>query len=251
VTTAPDRPGAIVTLGHRSVERFALATALSVASVLAFVAWAEADPDGLRRACVEDGPIEWLSAICYLVSSAGFLVTAFRSEFLRRRPEWWIRGMTLAWALLMFAFFGEEISWGQRLLGIQTPEWFAPMNRQKEINLHNIFWIEQPIGGVYRLVTIMILMTGLVIPVAALTGRGRRLLQRFAFPVLPWGWAALFLGCFLYDRYYPKILGLPSSEVREFLLAVGMMAFGLHAAWRSGDVFRDGSNHSGTATVGR
>jgi hypothetical protein len=175
VTKPPGHPGTIVTLGHRSVERFAFATALSVASVLAFVAWAEADPDGLRRACVEDGPIEWLSAVFYLVSSAGFLVAAVRSEFLRRRPEWWIRGMTLAWALLMFAFFGEEISWGQRLLGIQTPEWFASMNRQKETNLHNIFWIEQPIGGVYRLVTIMILMTGLVIPAAALTRSGYKL----------------------------------------------------------------------------
>lgn len=238
MNTVPDHERTIATLGHGGLPGFFLATFASVATVLAMVAWAELDPQGLRRACVEDGPIEWLSAIFYLVSSIGFLVAAFRSEFLRDRREWWIRGLTLAWAALMFAFFGEEISWGQRLLGIQTPEWFAPMNRQKEINLHNIFWIEQPIGGVYRLVTIMILMTGFVIPAAALTERGRRWLQRVAFPVLPWGWAALLLGCFLYDRYYPKILGLPSSEVREFLLAVGLMAFGLHAAWRPGDVFR-------------
>jgi hypothetical protein len=241
VHPSQDCPITIATLGHRSLRACLLAAAAGLALVVAFVIWAEVDPAGLKRASVEDGPIETLSAAFYLVSSLGFLVAAFRSDFLRGRPEWWIRGMTLAWALLMFAFFGEEISWGQRILGLRTPEWFAPMNRQKEINFHNIFWIEQPVGGVYRLVTIMILMTGLVIPLAALTQRGRGLLQRFAFPILPWGWTVLFIGCFLYDRYYPKILGLPSSEVREFLLAIGMMAFGLHAAWRPGDVFRVGN----------
>jgi hypothetical protein len=238
VSSNQDSSIAIAALGHPSTSSCLRAAAAGLALVVAFVVWAEVDPAGLKRASVEDGPIESLSAVFYLVSSLGFLVAAFRSEFLRGRPEWWIRGMTLAWALLMFAFFGEEISWGQRVLGLQTPDWFAPMNRQKEINLHNIFWIEQPVGGVYRLVTIMILMTGLVIPLAAFTRRGRRLLQRFAFPILPCGWAVLFIGCFLYDRYYPKVLGLPSSEVREFLLAIGMMAFGLHAAWRPEDVFR-------------
>ena len=238
MSTSPDDGRTVTTLGHHSLAGFVVATVLCLAAVLAMVAWAEVDPQGLRRASVEDGPIEWLSAIFYLVSAIGFLAAAWRSEFLRTRPEWWIRAMTLGWTVLMFAFFGEEISWGQRLLGIETPEWFATMNRQKETNLHNIFWIEQPIGGVYRVVSIMILMTGIVIPIAALARRGREFLQRIAFPVLPWGWACLFIGCFLYDRYYPKILGLPSSEVREFLLAVGMMAFGLHAAWRSGDVFR-------------
>jgi hypothetical protein len=221
---------------------------VSLLLVFAMVAWAELDPEGLRRACVEDGPIESLSAVFYLVASFGFLVAAWRSDFLRARPEWWRRALTLAWALLMFTFFGEEISWGQRLLGLETPSWFAPMNRQKEINLHNIFWIEQPIGGVYRAVSIMIVLTGVLIPLFALTARGRRLIQRLAFPVLPWGWAALFVGCLLYDRYYPRILGLTSSEVREFLLSVGMMAFGLHAAWRPGDVFRAPPGRSVSST---
>ncbi len=45
--------------------------------------------------------------------------------------------------LLLAAFFvfvlaaGEEISWGQRILGISTPENLAEVNTQGEINLHN------------------------------------------------------------------------------------------------------------------
>ena len=32
----------------------------------------------------------------------------------------------------------EEISWGQRILGLRTPELLLEVNRQKELNLHNI-----------------------------------------------------------------------------------------------------------------
>src|SRR4029453_13243110 len=39
------------------------------------------------------------------------------------------------------AFFvaGEEISWGQRLLGIATPEAVAEVNIQQELTLHNTY----------------------------------------------------------------------------------------------------------------
>ena len=41
-------------------------------------------------------------------------------------------------ALLFFFGAGEEISWGQRIFGIETPDIIAQINDQKEINFHNI-----------------------------------------------------------------------------------------------------------------
>jgi hypothetical protein len=40
----------------------------------------------------------------------------------------------------MIFLFGarEEISWGQRMFGIATPEWVAERNRQEELNFHNL-----------------------------------------------------------------------------------------------------------------
>jgi len=32
----------------------------------------------------------------------------------------------------------EEISWGQRVFGIETPQWFLKHNKQGEINVHNL-----------------------------------------------------------------------------------------------------------------
>ncbi len=33
---------------------------------------------------------------------------------------------------------GEEVSWGQRILGLETPQWFREYNAQREINLQNL-----------------------------------------------------------------------------------------------------------------
>ena len=39
---------------------------------------------------------------------------------------------------MFFIAFGEEISWGQRILGIETPESLEGINDQGETNLHNL-----------------------------------------------------------------------------------------------------------------
>ena len=40
--------------------------------------------------------------------------------------------------MLFFLGFAEEISWGQRIFHIQTPEALAEINMQDEINIHNL-----------------------------------------------------------------------------------------------------------------
>jgi hypothetical protein len=46
-------------------------------------------------------------------------------------------------ALALFFVAGEEISWGQRILGIKSSEFFQEKNAQGETNLHNLV-----VGGV-------------------------------------------------------------------------------------------------------
>jgi hypothetical protein len=41
-------------------------------------------------------------------------------------------------ALVFFVGAGEEISWGQRIFGVETPQLFQKENAQHEINLHNL-----------------------------------------------------------------------------------------------------------------
>jgi hypothetical protein len=53
--------------------------------------------------------------------------------------------------LLMFVSL-EEISWGQRLFLISTPEWFQQNNTQKEINVHNLKPVQHVLHLLYVLV---------------------------------------------------------------------------------------------------
>jgi hypothetical protein len=75
----------------------------------------------------EDGPVEWLSV--------GFFLAAF---VLRARSAWRDRSVLDALVALFCLFVaGEEVSWGQRLLGYDAAEVFLEHNRQQETTLHN------------------------------------------------------------------------------------------------------------------
>ena len=83
----------------------------------------------------EDGVFETLTAVFYVTGSLfcliGFIAT-------RRRGPSLGKYLLLGWAALFFLFGMEEISWGQRVFGLETPEFLASRNLQDEINLHNL-----------------------------------------------------------------------------------------------------------------
>jgi hypothetical protein len=97
--------------------------------------------ENISRLDREDGPIETLGACFFLTASVLFFASYFQSS----GPD---RGATsirskknisyLVLALLFFIGFGEEISWGQRIIGWETPKYLQEINRQQETTLHNI-----------------------------------------------------------------------------------------------------------------
>lgn len=213
---------------------------LSIAALLFFSVWVKYDAPSLHTWLVEDGPIETLSAVFFGISSLGFLVVIARSSFLRTKTYGLRYPMVLAWALLMFVFMGEEISWGQRILGFGTPEVLMAINHQQEFNLHNIEFVDSFMGGKYRYLSIMMLTTGLVLPLFALSGFGARVIQWWGFPVAPLGYSLAFVGAYAYGKYFHGITihSNDSTEVREFLMSVAMLLFALHGAIRPCDLFR-------------
>jgi predicted membrane channel-forming protein YqfA (hemolysin III family) len=104
---------------------------------------------------VEDGPIEWLT-VFVLLACAG--VCFWRVFHLRKKKAKLFLSMTCLLGLLFVFFAGEEISWGQRIFNIETPEWFEKKNAQKETNLHNL-----RVGGVKINKLIFVYGMGLVL----------------------------------------------------------------------------------------
>jgi hypothetical protein len=101
-------------------------------------AWVSLLPfDAFISFTIEDGPVE-NAQVLILLSTA--LVTgkeAISSPHVRHRLLFY----ALTIALLLVAL--EEISWGQRLLGFETPESIKAINVQNETNIHNIGILNQ------------------------------------------------------------------------------------------------------------
>lgn len=91
--------------------------------------------DAFQRFIREDGPVEYPTAIFLLINSLVCIYRVFHYRKMKK-PLW-----VLTWTLLALLFFfaaGDEISWGQRIFGIQSSEFFQSHNLQQETNIHNL-----------------------------------------------------------------------------------------------------------------
>jgi len=88
----------------------------------------------------EDGPVEYLGALCWFGAAVAFFLAFFNSERGVRIAGWKMRRnwfFALLGILFIFAG-GEEISWGQRIFGFETPDALREMNTQSELSVHNL-----------------------------------------------------------------------------------------------------------------
>lgn len=166
----------------------------------------------------EDGVVEWLTAIGYFVAAGAFALAARSSS----RGRWWM-------ILLAVGFFwvaGEEISWGQRLLGLSTPSTLNHENVQHELTLHNIKGVQ----GNVRLVGFAIFsMLYVVLPFVAADARVAPWLRRYSFPVPP-AWVAPPALAGLAFMVVPRVLGnviFSLDEIGELYLGAVAGAYGL------------------------
>lgn len=93
------------------------------------------NPEFLDIYLGEDGIVEWLTVGGLL---AGSLLCFNRFVAFFKTKNWWFLVVTFLLGLLLFIAAGEEISWGQRILGIQSSEYFLKNNAQGETNIHNL-----------------------------------------------------------------------------------------------------------------
>lgn len=136
--------------------------------VLSVITSFVSEPFFVSHIVMEDGPVEWLTVLG-LLSCAGLALVRFVKGKQDKRQATYLLG--LVGTVLLFTFgAGEEISWGQRLFGIESPEFFEQNNGQGETNLHNLVVGEIKINR---------LVFGKILAVAVCS---------FAF-LLPWMWS--------------------------------------------------------------
>jgi hypothetical protein len=130
----------------------------------------------------------------------------------------------------IFFLIGEEVSWGQRIFGWETPESMMAMNKQKETNLHNIHGV----GDTFKWIHVIIGFYGTFLPLIArqtqALARHRKVLSMLVphYVLLPYFAAALLwrLQANLWNppkRLYFVIISY--SEVIELILCTAFLLF--------------------------
>lgn len=186
----------------------------------------------------EDGPYEAYGALaCCAAALVLFRAFAQWPSATSRLGRW----LALLLGLALLLMFLEEISWGQRLFAIATPDWLERLNLQQEMNLHNlkIFHPKLEDNRLKRLwVLVSIGYLGLL-PLAALVPALRRALDRVGLPVASWQVAVAALAAYtLYKRAIPPLVAAgdlyaahDSGEAIETTLELAYLALALET-WR-------------------
>jgi len=195
------------------------------------------DESTLLKLGVEDGPIENMGAISFLVGASlylfAYLKTATLGDFFSIRK----RRIYLLIAILLFLSFGEEISWGQRILGWESSEVFKNLNKQGETNIHNLRAVEDlilPDGTKFNLNYLYKWCWGvycIFLPcLAASHQKLRKFFDRVGLPVPPISIGALYLTNLIIAQTIfatqdlPRLVNYTFDELQEsnyaFILAI-------------------------------
>lgn len=183
-----------------------------------FVAWcawmATQRPDTYSAAMQEDRVIEWMSVFVFAAAGIAGLIRAVRQ-----------RRVFDALVALFFLFVaGEEMSWGQRLLGLTPPAYFLEHNTQQEMNVHNFANLFGSPKGPF---TMVLVGYGILLPLAGVVSLGRRVLSRIGatpppLAAIPWFVAAIVLFIWYPFRFTGEWTELLAGSA--FLVSMGLPA---------------------------
>jgi len=209
-----------------------------LAGFAAFGAWLNwFNPSHMSFVCQEDGFVEYSEAFLYFFAAGLFAWVGAQKGF-RNLWHW-------GYAALFLLVAGEEVSWGQRIFDIKSPESFEMANVQHETNLHNLAGIHEHhhLYGILVCATICFAIPLAVRLVPAL----RRLCQRLRMPVYPlWTWSLPFIGFafMVIPRLFGNNRDFKLDEMGELYLAMAFFGFAL-------DAYRNWRRHFGRRPVAR
>lgn len=205
--------------------------------------------DFTDRFAVEDGFVEWSTSIALFIA---FLVSVRR--FIRSQHRFKFAGKLILLFIAFVCIFGagEEISWGQRVFGIETPESFKERNAQEEFNLHNLTfeWKGETIkinklifgrGLTLALLTYLFVMG----PLYRRHAGFRRFIDRLAIPIATWPQTIAYL---VVVAFVETLIDSPKrGEMTEF---AGSLIFLLNIAFPyNRTIYGEGSGQGSTDEI--
>ncbi len=164
----------------------------------------------------EDELFENAQFICLLLSSFISIFIAYRIKIMKIHS-----GIFLGISFILFFVAMDEISWGQRILHIQTPSFLLERNEQKEFTIHNLSIFSGLVGLGY----IVIGLYGTLSPIVHIAGTSFKKLPLFLY-VASWSSAPYFFFGFLFNFYNRIVEFHPYavwSEFAELMIYSGIL----------------------------
>ena len=202
----------------------------------------------LQRAWTrEDGPVESAGALAFFAASCAF-GAVYRASRRGGRTFWTARLFKghpgyLALCAALFVVGMEEISWGQRVLGLKTPDAIARVNRQRELNLHNLEWFHghdrnhqrksalELTHNMDRLFAAFNIAVGVLLPLGWRLPPWRPWLERVGAPVLTLAVGLLFLANYAASKFLERLAPRHAVvEIKECNAALVWLGLGV-LAW--------------------
>lgn len=175
----------------------------------------------------EDGFAESLQVIFYF---AAFISCLVITRWQWKHNQRLVAVLYTALCLGLFFITGEELSWGQRIIGWETSPSFAAINKQGETNLHNIYGV----GATFKWVQMLVGAYGAILPLAVLRwGVPERFRNLVSWVIPPLALIPYFFFLFVW-RLFRNFFEVPErfyfviaeyNEVMELVLAAGLLLF--------------------------
>ena len=196
--------------------------------IIASYAFIVLSPENASKLGEEDSIVENLGAASYLLAVILSFYLFFGSKSIKGRYLF-KKDRNIFYLLLglfLLICLGEEISWGQRIFNLATPEWVKARNFQDELNLHNltVFQGTDDLGNrrhqsfvlitAPRLYNLFWLVFCLIIPIFnKFSLKTRNFLSKLSFPIVPI-WIGLF---FLFNSILIDLLKISKyfSSIRN------------------------------------
>ena len=173
-------------------------------------------PDVYQRSVQEDAALEWATFWAFLGAAGVWALGVVHHFRHAARRVWCMAGLSLFCLVVAL----EEISWGQRLLGYQAPEYFLAHNFQQEFTVHNV--LSTPLRALA--IKAVIVGYGILLPLLACVGAVRAVFARLAILPPPVALIPGFLVMFVLRQVYPWSY---TGEVVEGMLGVGFLCAAL------------------------
>lgn len=200
---------------------------LSVAVLAGFFVLRTLDPNLYLAVIAEDSWAEYFQFFSYL--TAGFVLVA--SAHRARTGQRVVRVALALCGIALMLVAAEEISWGQRILGIDTPESYQQINFQNELTLHNLDAVQGYLHYAYMVIGLAGGLGWLLARALRRVAWVERLrpwlpkwyLMGYFLPVFGFYFAHDYLRPYIYDQFEVYVLDPVNQEVFETLLSLGFI----------------------------